>query len=117
MGKFVSREYGYSFEYSDKNWRAKEITGENSGVELADKRGLSGAPKIIVRVWFLPQTSDDFLIMKVGDLRWLEHPQFGKSLEFTAKQTDFEVNFLLIGKMDRALVDEFKIMTGSFKKA
>ena len=116
MSIYRNREFGFEFEYLGNNWEEREIKGENSGVELSDKRGLRGDSQIIVRGWFNSQWFDDYLIMEVGTMRWIEHPQYGKCLEACFKQKDFVISFILKGGMDRALVEEFRAMVGTYEK-
>ena len=116
MKRYTNEEYGFGFEYSESDWDTRQIEGENPGVELLDRRGLKGDPQIIVRVWFYPQWSDDFVIMEVEKMRWIEHPQYGKCLESHFNQKEFVVSFLLTGGMDRTLVEEFRTMLGTYEK-
>lgn len=116
MRRYWNKEFRFKFEYSENDWEASEIEGENSGVELSDKRGLKGDSQVIVRGWFNSQWFDDYVIMEIGNMRWVEHPQYGKCLEVYFNQKDFVVSFLLTGGMDRALVEEFKRMTGTYEE-
>lgn len=114
--KYTNKKFGFGFEYSGNDWEPREIEGQNPGVELLNRHYLDDTPLIVMRVWLYPQWSDDFVIKKVGKMRWVDHPQHGKSLEAYFKQKDFIVDFLLTGKCDKDVTREFKTMVGTFKK-
>lgn len=117
MKKYTNKKFGFSFEYSEKDWKATKIGGPNPGVDLFCLNGIEGETKIIVRALLPGELVDGDVFMDVGKgMRWLEHPSYGKTLEGFVEGKNFTVDFYLVGVMlSRGLVEEFQAMVKSLK--
>ena len=115
--KYTNKKFGFSFEYSEKDWKATKIGGPNPGVDLFCTSGIEGETRIIVRALLPGELVDGDVFMEVGKgMRWLQHPSYGKTLEGFVEGKDFTVDFYLVGvMMSRGLVEEFQAMVKSLK--
>jgi len=123
--EYRNDEFKFEFRYSSEVWKAQEIKDKNSGVVLQNERDPDNSTVILVRGWYRGQWSDDYVIMDlepivIGKLkarrRWLEHPQYGKSIEAFFELRDYMIQFLLTGWMDKYVVGEFEKLVRSYKK-
>ena len=117
-------EFKFEFYYSPEVWKAQEIKDKNSGVVLRNERDLENSTAVLVRGWYRGQWSDDYEIMNLDPImagklkakrRWLEHPQYGKSIEVYFELRDYVVQFLLTAWMDKFVVKEFEYIVKTFR--
>ena len=124
VGAYRNDEFKFEFQYSPEVWMALEIKDKNSGVVLRNDRDSENSTVVLVRAWYYGQWSDDYEIMDLGPMvvgemkakrRWLEHPQYGKSIEAYFELRKYVVQFLLTAWMDKYVVKEFEDMVKTFK--